>query len=182
VVDNTAFSFVFVHTVATRSGGGYVRLVGRRSGRGERMGIASRIARLAVTVGVALALAGCVHGGALPGPWPDDPIGSSRQSEGAPAEFKNREPLTTCGDVELSQGEGVPDSAFACLNDAFGSGAELAVVQPTVEGDPVVTFYRVGPNIRGMDVFTDFTLDSFGSGWSVQHCVVTVDVREPAGC
>lgn len=132
--------------------------------------------------GLMIALVGCVQSGGQVADWPADPIASSRQSDAAPAEFRQREPLSSCGNIELVQGETVPDSAWACMDAASGSGAELTVVQPTTEGDPIVTFYRVGPNIRGMDVITDSTLDTFGFGWLVQHCVDTVDAREPIGC
>lgn len=137
-----------------------------------------------VVIGLVLMsiLTGCVHGAKPVAPWPDDPIAASRQSDDAPAEFRQREPLPSCGDVELAQGETVPDQAWACMNAAFGGGGELAVLQPTVEGDPIVTFYRVGPDIRGMDLIIDSTLDTFGFGWLVQHCVDSVDAREPAGC
>jgi hypothetical protein len=140
------------------------------------------VLQVAAGLGLLTVLTGCVHGGVTVAPWPDDPIAASRQSADAPVEFRMREPLPSCGNIELGQGEIVPDAAWECMNAAFESGAELAVVQPTTEGDPIVTFYRVGPSIRGMDVITDSTLDTYGFGWLVQRCVDTFDAREPAGC
>lgn len=141
------------------------------------------IQTVAVAVGVALALTGCAHGpNGYPDGWPDDLIGTSQTSSDAPAEFKDREPLASCGDLILGQGEPIPRVAFDCLDGARDTGAELAVVMPTTEGDPIVTYYRVGPNIQGMDIFSDMTLDAYGGGWQVQHCTTTIQASQPAGC
>lgn len=141
------------------------------------------IQTITITVGVMLVLTGCANGpGVYPDGWPDGLIDRSRTSSDAPAEFKDREPLASCGDLELGQGEPIPKAAFDCLNDAHDTGAELVVAMPTTEGDPIVTYYRVGPDIIGMDVFTDATLDAYGGTWYVQHCRGTIDASLPAGC
>jgi hypothetical protein len=104
-------------------------------------------------------------------------------SDGAPASFTEREPLPACDPVRLGQGETVPDDAWACLENGLVEGAELVVEAPTTEGDPITTYYRVGPSIDGMEIFTDGTADTFGPGtWTHQLCPDTEDPREPLGC
>ncbi len=101
----------------------------------------------------------------------------------APASFTEREPLGSCGEIELGQGESVPDDAWECLDAGLVEGAELVVRAPTTEGDPIVRYYRVGPAIDGLEIFTDGTADSFGDGgWTHELCPATEDVRDPQGC
>lgn len=118
----------------------------------------------------------------LPYGWPDDLLEVSQSSPEAPAEFRERAPLSLCPVVVLEQGKAMPASMFDCLNYGFDSGAEMVAIQPTTEGDPVVTYYRVGPDIDGVDIVTDMTSDKFGGGWHVQHCTTTTDVNELSGC
>lgn len=102
---------------------------------------------------------------------------------GAPEWFTEREPLESCGEVRLGQGDTVPDDAWACLGAGTATGAELVVTAPTAEGDPITTYYRVGPAIDGLEIVIDGSADTFGTGeWTHQLCPGTVDVREPAGC
>ena len=84
-----------------------------------------------------------------------------------PSRFLEREPLTSCGEVELGQGEDIPQSARDCLEDTAGS--ELVVTRPTVEGEPVTEWQR---HLAGGDYeyFTDMTQDSFGGGWWYTFC------------
>jgi hypothetical protein len=131
---------------------------------------------------LALLVAGCVQMTPDRMPWPDDPIGASRTAPDAPPAFQDREPLPSCGEVELDQGEAIPQRAIDCMVDAMATGAELAVLQPTIEGDPLVSYYRVGPGINGIEIFTDGTLDTFGGGWWHQQCADAQDIIAPKEC
>ncbi|CPW34028.1 Uncharacterised protein [Mycobacteroides abscessus subsp. abscessus] len=54
---------------------------------------------------------------------------------------------------------------------ASGLGGELTVVQPTFEGDPITTYYRVFSTDRRVEIFTDASADRFGNaGWSHFYC------------
>lgn len=68
----------------------------------------------------------------------------------------------SCGTYELVGGTAVPDEAWACLRHGEATGAELVVSRPTTEGDPIVTRYRVGPDVVGVEVVVDTTADRFG--------------------
>ncbi|GEL93458.1 hypothetical protein [Cellulomonas composti] len=95
------------------------------------------------------------------------------------------EPTGTCGEIVLGQGEQVPATAWACLDAATGTGATLVVTFPTTEGDPIVTTYRVGPDVDGLEITTDATQDRFGgpdAGISTETCPDTVTAAEPLGC
>ncbi|MBZ2196511.1 hypothetical protein [Occultella gossypii] len=110
-------------------------------------------------------------------------IGASRTSDAAPPEFRDREPLPGCGDVVFEQGAFVwPADVVTCLNAAGGPdgpGAEVAVQGPTTEGDPIVTYYRVGAGIDGVEIFTDATQDRYGSGtWGYRTCADTAEFDE----
>lgn len=121
---------------------------------------------------LALAVAGC---GGSPGPAssPTDPLAA-------------RAPLTSCGTVDLGQGEAVPETAWDCLDQATDAGAELVVSTPTTEGDPIVTYYRVGPGIDGLEVYVDNRADRFAGvddrGVTRQLCPATTTAQDPAGC
>lgn len=158
-----------------------------------------RIVGSALAVLVALSLSSCATSSAsssepsresaqmhstppLPYGWHDDLLEVSQSSPEAPAEFRARAPLSLCPVIVLEQGKGMPEEAFDCLNNGFDSGAEMVVVQPTTEGDPVVTYYRVGPGVEGVDIFADMTADRYGGGWQVLHCTTTIDVNELSGC
>ncbi|NTW40283.1 MAG: hypothetical protein HGA44_10425 [Cellulomonadaceae bacterium] len=105
-----------------------------------------------------------------------------------PEGFAERPALASCGEITLDQGQGVPDDSWACLDAAAadGSGAELTVSMPTVEGDQIVTYYRVGRGIDGLEVYVDASADRFAGpdarGWVHQLCPGTVKVAEPLGC
>ena len=133
-----------------------------------------------------LVLAGCAmgatNGSGYPYPFTTAIIDESRSSADAPEEFRTRTPLPACDDVVLDQGTQIPDASVACIEEAGSDGAELAVVQPTVEGDPLVTFYRVGPGIDGMEIWDDATRDTFGDKrWHRAECE-TISVFTPTGC
>lgn len=104
----------------------------------------------------------------------------------APMVFRDRPVLTSCGSFLLrNTAQGLtrePASARQCLVDAAaaGTGAELAVATPTVEGDPVVTYRRVLPG-GGSETFVDATADRYGSGrWTFTSCATASDSE--AGC
>ena len=103
-------------------------------------------------------------------------------SANAPASFRDRPDLASCGEVVLEQGEGIPDDAAACLESSFTSGAELVVSGPTTEGDPYITYYRVGPDIEGIEIFIDSTRDRFGFGWAHQLCPDATGLLELGEC
>lgn len=88
--------------------------------------------------------------------------GSAERDE-SPDWFDDRPPLPACDMVVLDQGQQVPEAAVACLfAGSAASGAELQVRRPTVEGDPIDTYYRRLPGAPGLDVVTDATRDRFG--------------------
>lgn len=108
---------------------------------------------------VLMALAGCsvLGGDAVRDRWEDRPA------------------FPSCGEVTLEQGERLQQkgrSEVACLRAAFDAGgeAELKVVFPTVEGDPVTEYYRVTPS-RTTEVYVDSTKDpNSDQTWSFADC------------
>jgi len=104
----------------------------------------------------------------------------------APPPFVDRDPLPSCGSFVLDQGQAPSSTALSCLKVALvdGSGAELALSQPTIEGDAVVTYYRALPGSSTLRVFTDSTTDVFGArSWSVTTCTGFDTERiAPTGC
>ena len=146
---------------------------------------------VAIVVGVtASLLSGCAQAGTDPDPDPRPSysypfatsiIDDSRQDTEAPSAFQQRDPLPACPDITLEQGEAIEGTSAACLEEAGSEGAELAVVLPTVEGDPIVRFFRVGPDIDGMEIWEDWTRDTFGGGWHLGLCS-EVNVSNPGDC
>lgn len=132
--------------------------------------------RAAFTVGtvLALTLSGCAGVTSFPGPQslPDDLFEASRSSDTAPAGFHDGVKRMSCGDVTLSQGESLSGDAVDCFNAAIGkANAELAVVAPTTEGDPIVTFYRTAPGMTGFEMYVNGTFDRYGQGkWDHLTC------------
>ena len=102
----------------------------------------------------------------------------------APVEFTDRAPLPSCGEIVLDQGETIPEDALDCMEAAVeADGGELKVTSPTVEGDPIVTYYRVGPGIDGVDMFIDGTADAYGAGtWIHENCPGDATISEFGGC
>jgi len=108
--------------------------------------------------------------------------GCSSQSA-PPEEFTDRTPLTSCGQIVLGHGDTVPTTAVDCMTDAHDVGAELRVSSVTTEGDTIVSYFRVGPKIDGIDLFVDGTADSFGPRtWTYQHCRGDVTISEYGTC
>jgi hypothetical protein len=89
------------------------------------------------------------------------------------------------------RGEGADAGMRTCLMSAFedGSPAELVSTTTSVEGDPLVTYYRVwpAPDVP-VEVFTDSSRDRYRSAaWTYHQCERLVpdadgDVFEPTGC
>lgn len=81
----------------------------------------------------------------------------------APAEVANRSRLPFCGyESTLNHGD-FNIGARRCLWDAYlaAEPAEFITTQPTVEGDPITSIYRVLGN-RQVEVFVDITHDMAG--------------------
>ena len=104
----------------------------------------------------------------------------------APIEFSERSILAPCGTLILDQGEtldGTPEQA--CMNAAILSmeGAELSLQWPTVEGDPIIEYYRSLPDDAGFELFTDSTRDAFDSrAWTLIRCTGVVTMNNLGNC
>jgi hypothetical protein len=112
------------------------------------------------------------------------PVGVHVASSREPAAFRQRSALPSCGSVEAGLGGELPRGPARCLSAALraGAGAELRVVLTTVEGDPVLTWYRALPG-GGAEVFTDGTRDSFGPGdWARASCPAATSVDALGTC
>ena len=135
----------------------------------------------ALLVGVLL-LTACAAGGPTPGAdGRQAPTVPTETNGDAPAAFTERPVLPSCGSVELDQGEPIPQEAIDCLAGAGAGGAELIVTSPTVEGDPIVSYYRALPG-GGIEVFSDMTQDAFGGGWGYELCEDATTVADGGGC
>ncbi len=107
-----------------------------------------RLVRLALTL---LVLAGCGGG--------DEDTGLSDSVEG-------RRRMPSCGAFVASPGglTAEDEAVRDCFLAAFRAGEqkEVVVTQATVEGDPIVTIYRVlGPD--DVELFVDSTADRFAA-------------------
>lgn len=116
---------------------------------------------------------------------------SSLLPSGLPAQFVNRPALPSCGAEVRAQRDGPDPVARSCLMSAFDEqrSAELVSTRPTVEGDPIVTYFRVWPTADiAVEVYTDSSRDKFGSAaWTYSACERLVpaagdEVFEVAGC
>ena len=140
-----------------------------------------RRATLAIVASLLTMAAGCDGDSddAAPAPSSQAPVSE------VPARFVDRAPLPACPPVELRQGQEIPPSAQSCLDGGRGGdGAELVVTAPTVEGIPIVTYYRWLPGAGGYEMFTDMTPDAaFGSGaWEHHSCPHAVTVTDLGEC
>jgi len=72
--------------------------------------------------------------------------------------------IIPCGEFGLPQGKGLPETAMRCIIDAAAQGrpAGLKETRPTVEGDPISTWYRVRAD-GSVEVTRDTTKDRFGN-------------------
>lgn len=108
-------------------------------------------------------------------------VASSMASPDAPAAFKDRPTFRSCGQIELEQGATIPPARIACLSATPAEGRELVVVSATTEGDPIVRYFRTGPDLTGVEIFEDATGDRFGGGW--QHTVCrSGQIDQSGGC
>lgn len=102
----------------------------------------------------------------------------------APPEWVvNRNPLPSCGEEVLEQGEVGDVEARTCLLEAYqeGRAAELVSTFPTIEGDPITRYVRVHEN-GVVEIFHDATRDSFGSGeWERIRCEALIPAADPPG-
>ena len=149
----------------------------------ETLRMRRRIAFAALLIGT-LAVSGCVR--SFPGDQklPQDLFNAARQSERAPVGFRDDVRRKSCGQVTLDQGERIPADAVDCVDSAIGRlDAELAVVSLTIEGDPIVDFYRTSTGVPGVEVFTDGEFDRYGSKmWMRQDCPLTTSLTSLQGC
>ena len=101
-------------------------------------------------------------------------------SERDPSVFRNRAALPSCGNATVGSSGSAPPAAAACFDAALG--AELRVVAYTIEGDPIVSYYRTLPG-GGAEVLTDHTHDAFGTGgWSRQSCPAAASLEALGEC
>lgn len=145
------------------------------------------VAGLMLSCAVALSVDGCGASKSHPVPTVADKsklVSDSRSSASAPETFRSRQPLPSCGEIVLDQTQSVPQLPLDCMASAAGGvGAEFALAQPTSEGDYIVTFYRVGPAISGVDVFVDATRDQFGKQeWREGSCPSVRSMLDPQVC
>ncbi|MDM7832101.1 hypothetical protein [Cellulomonas edaphi] len=60
---------------------------------------------------------------------------------------------------------------------------ELVVIRPTVEGDPILTYYRASPGVDGIEVMSDNTADRFrGEDFDYQVCTSIDATQLTTGC
>jgi hypothetical protein len=111
---------------------------------------------------------------------------------GAPPEVADREPLPYCGAyIESLTGEQAIDAlthdedSFECFLARLGAGvpAEMVRVLYTVEGDAILSVYRITGD-GTLVVFADTIRDDLGAQeWSRYACNrIDVATREPVDC
>lgn len=84
-----------------------------------------------------------------------------------------------CGTFSLNQGSLLPATAITCLVDAVKQRkqARLQVTRPTVEGDPIITWYATRPD-GIVEVTRDATKDKFGGGVGITRELCSGPVPE----
>jgi hypothetical protein len=101
-------------------------------------------------------------------------------------DFDERRSLPSCGSFAAGPSKPPPASVWACFSQArqHGKPAELVISQRSVEGDPIVTYYRTVPGQEGIETFTDYTKDAYGGGgWTHAVCQqVEPATSELSGC
>lgn len=89
-------------------------------------------------------------------------VDASRSSLAAPEQFRRRSHLPSCGQIRQGPTDPKPRK-FPCLQPSNQRlGAELVLLRRTVEGDPIIQYVRVCPDIEGVEIFSDNTQDRFG--------------------
>jgi hypothetical protein len=91
--------------------------------------------------------------------------GPGASSDDATARANASSPdVTDCGTFNLSQGEGLHDSAIRCFIEAVQARhrVRLKETRPTIEGDPIPVTYIADDDLR-VEVTTDSRQDTFGS-------------------
>lgn len=124
-----------------------------------------------------IALAGCAStGNATSGSQPGNDEARPESDAGSiERKWLSREPLPSCGSVDLAQGERLEVAAeeeLACMVRALaaGEGAELALSRYTIEGGQIREYYRAIPD-GALEIFVDSTRDAFSSRqWRVTRC------------
>ncbi|ALG27745.1 hypothetical protein AOZ07_01180 [Glutamicibacter halophytocola] len=131
-----------------------------------------------------LMLSGCA--GATPDgqPGPQDIFEKSRNSDRAPSAFHDDVQRESCGEITLAQGEQIPAEAIDCMDAATGErNAESAVLSPTTEGDPIITYYRTSADTSGIEMFSNGEYDKFGSrDWWHAMCPKSMTRLVREGC
>lgn len=150
----------------------------------RRGGLAIRIL-VALTIG--LTLVSCTASSSDPASTDADEPASvstptatpstSGRSGAVERDFLRRPTLPSCGSIDLPNGTRANREDRArveCFREGMLStaGAELAVVNYTVEGDPIRTYYRAEAKAQRLRVFVDTTDDSFAGfqGWRARWC------------
>lgn len=114
------------------------------------------------------------------------PAPSAEPALWEPPSFAQRQPLPSCGSFERRAFPLPPEKSAACLARAVGSaeGAELKMTAFTVEGDPIIRYYRALPGEDTVEVFYDSTRDKLGSqSWSRSLCTgFDAATGEATGC
>ncbi|PPK92208.1 hypothetical protein CLV92_11670 [Kineococcus xinjiangensis] len=103
----------------------------------------------------------------------------------APEDFRSRQDLPQCPAVTVPQGATTSESSWDCLldADAHRRGAEVEVVTPTAEGDPITSYYRRLPGRPGLEVFISSSQDTFGSGgWEHVWCPEATSPDDLGAC
>ncbi len=98
--------------------------------------------------------------------------GGGGGGDGLSDSVENRRRMPSCGAFEASLQE--PTAADQAVRDCFlaafrdGTEKEVTVTATTIEGDPIVTIYRVlGPN--DLEVFVDASADKFAGEVNMVH-------------
>ncbi|BAX96116.1 hypothetical protein MSTE_00781 [Mycobacteroides stephanolepidis] len=104
-----------------------------------------------------------------------------------PKAFTDRTPLPSCGSYTFGfNSHAVPATQKDCMNvaRASGRGGELKIVESTIEGDPVTTYYRVFSPQQQVEIFIDYSGDQFSNfGWSHFFCwAASTDYRPNPSC
>lgn len=138
------------------------------TGKGE---VTVRAHRAATSLPMACALIGALAGCSVLG------------GDAVRDQWEERSTLPSCGEVTHEQGERLQEQGrfeVACLLAAFnsGDGAELRVLFPTVEGDPITEYYRITPS-RTTEIYVDSTEDqNSDQKWSFAQCETPASVLD----